>query len=58
MTKKKKPNKQQRDKQRAHDAAIYEQGFNHGYLMGFEQGEQGLLNALDRERKKWANLGR
>jgi hypothetical protein len=51
---KKKPNKAQREARRAHDAEIYEQGFNHGYQMGLEV----AAKASRRNVLNWANRGR
>lgn len=36
---KKKP-KQLRESEKAHDAKIYSEGFQHGYLMGLEEGKK------------------
>lgn len=54
---KKKPNKLQRDKARAEKADIYEQGFLHGYNMGYEQAKKEIagedLIGLQRGRKSY-----
>ena len=61
-TKKKKPNKQQREKQRAHDADTFNNGFKMGYEMGLAQGvklaEEKFTVYAQRERLNWANRGR
>lgn len=51
--KKKKPNKQQRDKQRAHDADT----FNRGFIMGYEMAMQEAAKAAHKESLKWAHRG-
>jgi hypothetical protein len=41
----KKPNKQQREERRAHDANVFNEGFKMGFQMGLEQGK------IDAEQK-------
>lgn len=45
VRRKKKPNKAQRDKMRAHDADIFNEGFKMGYAMGLQQGKADALRA-------------
>lgn len=40
--KKKKPNKEQREKRKAERAEVYGKGFEHGYVMGYEQAKRDL----------------
>lgn len=55
---KRKPNKEQREKQKAERAEIYEQGFNHGYTMGHEQGFKDGWDQNQRNVIKFAHRGR
>jgi cation transport regulator ChaB len=53
---KRKPNKEQRNKQRAHDADIFNRAFNMAWHMGYERGqadkERELLIGLRQEVNK------
>jgi flagellar biosynthesis/type III secretory pathway protein FliH len=53
----KKPNKAAREKRKAERAEIYEQGFNHGYTMGFAQGSKQTAEQMQRNVLKFAHRG-
>ena len=47
-----------REKRRAERAEIYEEGFNHGYVMGHEQGYKDAAEQAQRNILKFAHRGR
>lgn len=55
---KRKPNKQQREARRQHDADLFNKAFNMGYEVGFGEGVKAAAAEWKSELNKRANFGR
>lgn len=55
---KRKPNKQQREQRRKHDADLFNEAFSMGYAVGYKQGGNDVYEQMKRELNKKANYGR
>jgi hypothetical protein len=49
--------KVEREKRRAVHASTWAEGFEHGYLMGYEQGAKDTAEQVNRNVLKWAHRG-